>query len=229
MIDVAVDKTPQGLPSVSWLQQVPIEKRGSRMLRQFMFGGIVIGAVLGAMVGHRDNGPGLFSGIVVGAIFGFVVALGTVNKSMEKPTQQQWAEKPVLVECPAYARLEGAPGAYMFTFGFTSPKGELLGDSVPLDSFEAFEFGSLNEWFSDSEDRQVFGDCFGIVIHAGIEGTKPVAVHSGAKADLNKLHATLTALFVNNRPALQPRLKRPPRAPAGRRADDDDIPDELPL
>ena len=226
MIAVETERTAQGYPRVTWVQQLVKEAQGTRLRRQAIIWAIVIGTLIGGSAGASKPDLGVVGGIFGGIIICLIIALGAFGNSMKNPSQREWADKPVVVDSPAYAQLEGTPGALMFSWGFQTPKGEVVGDAVPLDSFDTFEFGTLDEWFSGPDDRKGFGDCYGIVLHAK-EGTKCVAAHAGSKADMSRLHATLTSLFVDNRPVLQPRVRRPPASSNAPPRRDDDVPKSL--
>jgi hypothetical protein len=196
-----------GFPRVTWSQKLARTTQGKNLLGTAIVIGLIAGALLGWKIAS-DQRSNILEMVIFCGLFGAGLAVMAFGKSMQNQSQREWAEKPVLVDCPAFAEIEPADGTLMFTWGFTTGGGTNVSDTVPLDSFDTFEFGTANEWFAEPENRQAFGDCFVIVLHSGSEGTKCVAAHSGSKADIDRLHATLTTCFVNNRRALIARYKQ---------------------
>jgi hypothetical protein len=195
-MDVTSDLTDRGMPRVKWTALIPKTTQGNRLWKQATIGF----AVAGGIVGLFANGiPGLLFGAFFGGGFGAYV----FNRSMQQQHQQEWAVKPVVVESKGEAFIGGSlPDGLAFNWYFETPDGELLGDTIPLSSFDVFEFGSMNEWFAGADDKKKFGDCLAIVVDVEHQGTKCVAVHAGSKADMARLHGALTREFIAKRRAL---------------------------
>jgi hypothetical protein len=215
-MDVITDKTIYGLPSVTWIQMLPKTSQGSR----FRFQAIVGGMIVGGLAGLFANG---FYGLLMGVFFGGGIGGLLFNKTMQQPGQREWGERPVLMPSMAQAAVTGpVDGEYTFHWSYEYPEGNKIRDSVPLSSFDVFEVGSMNEWFAGADDRQKYGDTIAIVLHSTVEGTKCVAKHAGARAEVSKLHGVLTREFVTNRAALSG-VNAPqahPSAPTARPSDD---------
>lgn len=187
-----------------WIALLPKTTEGRRLHMRALIGG----AVLGAIVGFSVQGP---IGVLLGAFLGAGGGSMLFAKSLRNNQgQQEWANKPVLVPLEGQAFLTRAPdGMLVFNWFFATPTKEKFGDSLPLSSVEAFQAGSMNEWFSGAEDRRKYGDCLAIVLHSPDEGTKLVVMHGGSRADIQMIHSALTKAFISGRRGLQTTRAQP--------------------
>lgn len=215
-MDIRAGTTDQGLPRVTWVQQLAKESRGNRLRRNATIGFAVLGGAIGLYMGGLQ---GLFGGAVVGAL----LAMAAYGKSMDTEEQREWARKPVLKASKGEAFVaSSADGEPLFHWRFEAPDGNVLGDTILLSSFDVFELGSMNEWFAGPDERKIYGDSMAIVLHAEPGGTKCVAAHAGSKAEMAQLHAILTREFVTKRSTLlQKRVEAPRPTPAPSRYSDD--------
>lgn len=160
-----------------------------------------MGALIGMGIGFYANGTnGLLWGAAIGAFAGFWVR-GSQLKDSEK--ERAMVNRPLTKEVKAEAEIErDENGTYLFAWMFKNPAGEIVGNTIPLDDFESFEFGALSDWFVGVHQKQDFHDTGVIVLQSSTYGIQCVAAHAGSKADLSNLHAVLTRHFILGRRAL---------------------------
>lgn len=217
--------SPEGWPSVTWVQQWPVTSKGMQDIRKATIRAAIVVAVaiLAFVAGGPGNGWVGMSILIWGLIW-------VAFKSGPPPgfKWEVWAKKPVTVDCEAQAFVEQRGDSLRFAWRFRTRAGEVFGDEVPLDSFTAFEVGALSDWFTAPQDEGDFGGARGVMIHVQGEGPKCVAAHFGAPADLATLEERLTASFIHSRPALSARLKPPaPAAPSPVPRDKRHLPKDL--
>ena len=141
----------------------------------------------------------MLTGLVIGGGIGVAAGVWFMGMGLPKnatPRDTQYWQGPMLRKVAAEAEIErNDEGVFLFSWIFRTPSGEVMGNTVPLDEFAGFEFGSGTDWFTNPHERDRVHEMYTIMLHSR-KGPLCVAAHGGAKADIAELHAVLTRLVL---------------------------------
>lgn len=232
-MDIKITTTDEGFPQIKWTQDVAYSSNGAEMNRKFTRYGLAILAV-SVMLFFGGSFYGAFYVFFIG---GTVLAL-KVGPPLKGETYERWKLTPVTEPRDALATAVRYGNDLQFQViwaGGTRSDGAMF--EVPLNSFDAFEMGTLDDWFRQPGDIKRFMENSAIVIHPREQESKCVALHYRPRGELRALHEALTRVFIIERPAILAHLARLTAASPNLAAqavppqpalnDDDDVPDRL--
>lgn len=197
MIPIHETTTDEGYPELQWVQQLQKTTRGKRAYKYVFFGSALLGGMLGFFIDP--------AAAILGALFGTAAGTALWNNMMASGSEKSWQQSAVTKDSAGRAWVEpGSDGALEFFWEIEDVKGDVFGDHVPVDSFDAFEKCRMDEYFTGPADGAVYGQCIGILLHAkGLgpkDGPKCIAVHDGPVVDIAGLLGALTRTFILSRP-----------------------------